>query len=409
MLKLDSPVADAALATVDTSAVAIESLVDRSGDLKGELVAFAQSPRFAKQLKAQLRSAADGDGCIDEAAAVRVIDRFALQHRLSNGRTLLEQFVRQRRPPLSDNERDMLLGWREVIEGCFEIRGLDHGSALLHNLVDDLVYRVYSNIGPDAFAPIREGVFVLARIVPVHPATDAWLVSGHLSCFPESDGRQIAQAVVQSATGHPELARRNPDLVRRAWERQAEHRADFIAQVGSDLVVLPPGEAQEVLREHYRRIQGKAVAGLSRKAAKRGAAAGPTPEEMGRLPDDLLGADSVAVIYDEVDGLCLYHDFGRLDALFADPSLGRDRTYLRQLDGYLRDDSVSPLAIRRLVQRHPDGADPVFRALLHRPGFCWEQHGERLLRRHKKSFFDREPTPSIFVIGSRLAELLGVG
>jgi hypothetical protein len=75
------------------------------------------------------------------------------------------------------------------------------------------------------------------------------------------------------------------------------------------------------------------------------------------------------VIYDEIEGLNLYRDFGSLDALFADPALVCDRSRLKQLRGYLDDDTISPLAIRRLVERHPDGADPVFRALLRKPGF----------------------------------------
>jgi len=75
----------------------------------------------------------------------------------------------------------------------------------------------------------------------------------------------------------------------------------------------------------------------------------------------------------------------------------------------LQDESVSPLAIRRLVQRHPKGADPVFRTLLRKPGFSWERDGEELLRRRKKTFFDHEPTPSISTVGNRLVELLHTG
>jgi hypothetical protein len=65
-----------------------------------------------------------------------------------------------------------------------------------------------------------------------------------------------------------------------------------------------------------------------------------------------------------------------------------------QLREYLRDESVALLAIRHLVQRHADGADPVFRTLLRKPGFSWSRDGEKLLRRDKKPFFDREPIPS---------------
>ena len=201
-------------------------------------------------------------------------------------------------------------------------------------------------------------MLVLCRIVSVHPDADVWLVSGHLSAFKRSAGREIAQAAARELTGHPELLRRNPTMLRRAWDVQAEHRAEFIAQVGSDLVVLPPAEAQETLREHYRRMRDTAVAKLDGKTARRAANTGPMPEDMGRFPDELPDADSVALVYDEVEGLNFFRDFGRIDALFADPVLARGRTNLARLREWLHDESVTPLAFRRLVQRHPDGADP---------------------------------------------------
>jgi len=386
--------------------LSVDDLIARSVDLKRELVAFAQSPPFVRRLNALLSDAAERHGYLDEGTAVLVIDHFALQGRLPDGRTMVERFVAQRRPRLSDDEQEMVLGWGDVVEGCFEVRGFDGGAVLLHNLLDDLVYRVYSNMGRRVLAMLGKGMFVIGRIVPVHPATEAWLVSGHFAVFPKSARQQVARSAAEQVIGHPELLRRNPAMLRRAWGIQAEHRAEFIAQVGSDLVVLQPPQAQEALREHYRRVQRKAVENLGAKAAKRAATTGPTPEETGRLPDELLDADSVALIYDEVEGLNYYRDFGRLDALFADPALARDRANLAQLREYLHDESVSPLAIRRLVQRHPDGADPVFRALLRKPGFSWSRDGEKLLHRHKKPFLDREPAPSISVIGERLTELL---
>jgi hypothetical protein len=384
--------------------VSIVDLIARAADLKGELVGFARSSRFARRLDALLVEAADRDGYLDEGTAVLVIDHFALQYRLPDGRTVVERFVAQRRPRLCADEQRMMLGWRDVVEGCFEVRRFDGEAVELHNLLDDVVYRVYCNMGGRVFTKLRTGMFVMGRLVPVHPATNAWLVSGHFAAFPKSARRQIAQVALHQLTAHPELLRRNPALLRRAWEIQAEHRADFIALVGSDLVVLPPDRAQDTLREHYRRRS--AAAGVDGKAVKRAAMPGPTPEDLGRLPDELLDAHSVAVVYDEVEGLNYYRDFGRLDALFADPTLAADRTRLAQLRGYLNDESVSPLAIRRLVQRHPDGADPVFRALLGKPGFCWSRDGEKLLYRHKKPFVDREPAPSISVVGERLADLL---
>jgi hypothetical protein len=391
---------------IPVSEMSVDQLLERAAELKVELVAFAQGPRFARRMDVALFEAADDDGFLDEGSAIRAMDYFMLQRRLSDGRTVLERFVDQRRPSLADDERELLLGWRDVVEGCFEVRRFDGDAVLLHNLVDDLVYRVHSNMGRKGFAAIRAGMFVVGRIVPLRPATDAWMVTGTYTPYRKSARRQVAAAAAQRLTADPELLRRNPVMLQKAWEIQAEHRADFIDQVGADMTVLPPAEAQRTLREHYRRQQQRALANLDANTTKRAAKTGPAPEQVAPLPEDMLAADTIGLIYDEVEGLNHYRDFGRLDALFADPTLTRDRTCLALLREYLNDDSVAPLAIHRLVHRHPDNADRVFRALLRKPRFTWARDGENLLRRHKKAFFDRAPTPSISTIGERLAELL---
>jgi hypothetical protein len=46
----------------------------------------------------------------------------------------------------------MLRGWRDPVEGIFEIRRKDRDSLALLNLLGDLDYRTYSNTGPAAFA-----------------------------------------------------------------------------------------------------------------------------------------------------------------------------------------------------------------------------------------------------------------
>jgi hypothetical protein len=380
--------------------------VARSGDLKSELVTFAQSPRFARRLDARLVEAADRLGFLDETTAIETIDHFALQYRLADGSTIVERFAAQRRPPLPEDERAMVLGWRDVVEGVFEVRSLDHSAVILHNLLDDLVYRVHSNLGRRALGKLRKGMFVAARVVPVHPDTDAWLVSGNLTTYPPGDGAELAQVAAQTLAVNPQLLRRNPEMLRRAWEIQAEARADFIELFGTDLLVLDPGEAQLRLREYHRHRQNKALAGLDDEAATQARNSGPSLDELAGLPEELLDADTVAVICDATEGICYYADFGRLDALFADPALARDRTHLAQLREYLNDDSVSPTVIRRLVQRHLENADTVFRTLLRKPAFTWERDGEELLRRRKKSHYGHEPMPSVTPVGARLAELL---
>jgi hypothetical protein len=66
---------------------------------------------------------------------------------LPNGKTVLDQFLGSL-PDLTAADREMLRGWRDPVEGIFEIRRKNGDSLLLLNLLDDLEYRVYSNIGP---------------------------------------------------------------------------------------------------------------------------------------------------------------------------------------------------------------------------------------------------------------------
>jgi hypothetical protein len=109
-------------------------LIQRSAELKRDLVGFACSPRLARSLAAAMAEA--GLEELDEADAIGVIDRFALQYRMRDGRTVVDRFVASR-PELDATDREMLLGWRDPVEGIFEIRGYDGDAIILLNLIDD--------------------------------------------------------------------------------------------------------------------------------------------------------------------------------------------------------------------------------------------------------------------------------
>ena len=89
-------------------------LIERSADLKRDLVRFAQGPRLKRSLAAALLEA--GLEELEEADAIGVIDRFALQYRLPDGKTVIDRFVASR-PDLTAADREMLLGCRDPVEG----------------------------------------------------------------------------------------------------------------------------------------------------------------------------------------------------------------------------------------------------------------------------------------------------
>ncbi|MEU6239363.1 hypothetical protein, partial [Kitasatospora sp. NPDC047058] len=386
--------------------VSLQRLIERSAELKGELVAFGESARFDRWLTPLLLEAAGPERQLEEAEAIRIIDHFILRFRLPGGSTVVDRFVAGRRD-LTEADREMLLGWRDPVEGVFEVRRKDGDAVVLLNLVDDLEYRTYSNVGRAAFRGVSKGGFLHTCLVPVHPAGGPWLVSGAMSHYPRSSAADIAQAALQLAVRYPELVFRNPEKIEQGWESMREDRAAFVAFCGSDELVLPPAEAEDRLNAYYRHRREAVVAGHPDRA-RGGRLAAPALPAF-ELPEGLAESDTVGVIYDEVDGLNFYPDYGMLRDLFADPALAGRRQHQDLLRVYLREESIAPLPIRRLAAAHPETVDTVFRKLLRKPGFSWGEHGEELLRRRKSWYFAQEPRPGVSVIGERLGELVSGG
>ncbi|MCX4788022.1 hypothetical protein OG369_18095 [Streptomyces sp. NBC_01221] len=384
----------------------LTDLIERSATLKGRLVAFAQSARFDRWLTPLLLEAAGPERQLDEGEAIRITDHFILRYRLPGGSTVVDRFVAARKD-LTASDREMLLGWRDPVEGVFEIRRKERDAVVLLNLVNDLEFRTYSNVGPTAFRGVSKGGFLHTCLVPVHSTGGAWLVSGAMSYYPRSSAVEIAQTALRLATSQPELVFRNPAKIEQGWQRMREDRAAFIEFCGSDELVLPPAEAEERLNAYYRRRQEATVGGQPGRARGRRLPGLGLP--FFELPWELADSDTIGVIYDRVDGLNFYADYGMLQDLFEDPALAGRREHQDLLRTYLREESITPLPIRRLATAHPEAVDVVFRKLLRKPGFTWSEHGDALLRRRKPWYYENEPRPGVSLIGDRLSELLGAG
>jgi len=378
--------------------VDVGDLVARSGELKRELLEFSQRPRFDEAFRRALAASGLGPVITDEQRFTMMLDHFLLQFRLQNGRTVVEEFVAGR-PDLPEAEREMLLGWRDVVEGIFEVRGRDGAALIMENLIDDLTYRVRSNTGTAVFRQMPRRSFVITKLVPVG---DEWLISGATSAFPARYSADLHRVAAEQAMSSPELGFRNPDKLARAWELQRLDRDRFVRFFGSDLVVLRGQELEDRLRAFRKFCHEEITAQLE----------GPVPGpvvEVGIGPE-LAAAESVAAIYDEKDGLGYYAEFGLVEQAFADPSLLRRRLHRQRVLDYLDDDSVPPHVFRRLAAGDAacQRASAVFRTLLRRPGFAWERDGEALLRERKSSHFAHPASPSTSVISERLVPYVGV-
>ena len=114
-----------------------------------------------------------------------------------------------------------------------------------------------------------------------------------------------------------------------------------------------------------------------------------------QLPDALLQADTVGVMYDEVDGLTLLTDFGLIEEAFERPELARRGPHKEAVLGYLTHDTVPPSGFRHLAARSPAQISEMVCCALGSSRFRWEVDGESLLGQHKAAYFQRTPQPRV--------------
>jgi hypothetical protein len=92
----------------------IDELVQRSVHLKRELLDFSNGPRFDRAYRQQIRARFGGRMFVgDEGDLTNFSDWFVQQHRLHDGRTIIDLYV-EARPDLPEAEREFMLGWRDV-------------------------------------------------------------------------------------------------------------------------------------------------------------------------------------------------------------------------------------------------------------------------------------------------------
>jgi hypothetical protein len=374
-------------------------LLEHCSELKRHLVEFARSRRFSRQFDQALRAGSRGKA-VDESELINIIDHFILQRPLPGGRTVVETFV-SAHPELAEADRQMLLGWRDVVEGVFEIRERDGVAVITANLIDDLIYRVYSNAGPIALTPMKPGCFMIARIVPIGTG---WMLSGTQQTFGASQRAGVLQVAAELAAKHPRLVFRNPGKVTQGWELTRKQRAMFIEFFGSDLIVVPGTEVAS-------RMNGFLTWYTRRMLEEADPAGSPDADVAARtpafsVPDDLASAPTVALAYDETEGLMFLANFALVREAFENPGLAADSEHRQAVLGYLKDDSISALPFRRLAGADTARASQLFRHLLDKSGFSWERDGEALLRKHKPWCFGAKPLPPVTPLSSELAEAL---
>jgi hypothetical protein len=300
----------------------------------------------------------------------------------------------------------MLLRWEKVVEGIFEVERHDGDTAIMVNLVDELTYRVRSNVGPQLLRQLVPETIVWARVVPLG---DDWLLSGALNSAPLDTRREMCRAAAEMANTCPAAVFRNPDKLALGWELHHRLHGHFVEFFGADLTIVTGPELADRMAAFWNYHATRISAGQGLAPGDAASSMDPdTPDEEQppavprmSVPSELEQAETVGVMFDEVEGLWFLPEYRLVREVFADPALIAARRYREAVSGYLKSQSIPPIVLRRLAEQDPDRAGQVFARLLAKPRFTWPRDGEALLRRYKARLLDRTPLPGVTPLSHR--------
>jgi len=220
------------------------------GDVKGALIDYSRHVEFTEDFEAALQKRF-GRAQRPEAENewISFQDWFVLQCQLDSGKTVIERFIEKHQDVISDDVRQLLLGWKQVIEGLFEIKDNTDGCWRLKNLINEREYRVYPTVDMEDFK-VNTGDFMAARIVQ---ARGFHIFSGAVSIV-ESGGSDECRAEVykraaEIQTSHPEWAfQDNEEKLQKSLQVTREQYEDFVDYFGSNEVF---GTGKEIMQRYH--------------------------------------------------------------------------------------------------------------------------------------------------------------
>lgn len=279
---------------------------------------------------------------------------------------------------LTDAERVLLERWRDGgVLGYFMVTDLVDEHAVLHNLEDDLEYRVFTGCSEIRTSALAPGLPLSGRVLPVGAA---WIFADTPFVFPPSNIVDVVRGVVTLLASSPCPAFRNPRRLARARELVADHHRAFRDLFGD---VLVEGTASHVM-DCYLRFKHRIGAPAEEFALL------PSLRDERWLPDDAADPDdeAFALVHHPVKGLRLLDWYAQLREVHTAPLASWKPQRLAQV---LADPDVPSWVLDLLAERHPDDLDALYGAATGRPGFAWRADGAALLAAREPAVARDEP------------------
>ena len=394
--------------------------LERIGDIKGTLIKFSTNPEFSEELndaKSEYFGEVKLPKDMKEEDSATFLDWYTLEWQSEFGDTFPERFVEAYGDLMSQDIQEMILGWRGVIDGIFEVMGKGSGGYHMKNLINEQEYVVYPTALVAEASQFEIGDFMSARIVPVR---DFHTFSGITAKMPydgsDKERGAIYKIALKIQTRYPGKAfKDNEEKLKKSMELIRKDYDEYVGYFGSDELI---GSGREMVQRHrdflrYTMFDKKDPQTRLSKAEKYEREHGKAYQlPQINYPETLLTQPDVGMLCDPFEGATFLEEWSLFIDIFRDPDAYivdwmKKRKAKDVIMGYLESDSVSDIPFRRMAERFPDNFTRVIGYTLEWEGFSVDMIDD-LMRYYKAETFDKIPT-HVAVLDSEMIRLAYFG
>jgi len=321
-------------------------------------------------------------------------DNFVYSYRFPDNLAAIDRFVSET-PDLTGKEKAIVLRWKDPVVGLFQVKSTLPDGFVAENLINEAEYTIKPTTIPLQLERLaRPGAFFRAKIIPVNDKE--YIFSGTQE-FLDISEKEVLKAAASLQLEHPKFAfRDNEERVKRGFELQKKERASFIEYFGGDEVLTEGKKLDELmtgfmdykLKKHDKPIPE-----------------GYKPPKM-KLPKDLLNSKDVGIVFDEISGQSFLVNYGLILSIFQNPDDLRIKRYEDDILIYLKDETISPLVLRRIFFRYPQNTEFIIGKILNRPEFDLKRDFDSLMEEFKPSFKGRKIFPQMMPMSERMIRVL---
>jgi hypothetical protein len=372
-----------------------ENTLARIGDIKGALIQFSRGPEFKEDFEmARKGRFGKKKRPKNEGEWINFQDWFVLECELMSGGTIIDRYFETYQDEMSRDVRELINGWKQVIEGLFEIKDrLDNGY-LAKNLINEKAYKVYPTNVSEPLIDLHKGDFFIGRIVP---ALGVNVFSGSLAHLDGNDrarnemyqmaARMQMENPAKALAGNPEKLKKSREAVQRQYD-------DFIRCFGKDEVFGTGKEIRRYYQDffHFQIFEMQDPdTGLTKAEEFEKMTGKSYKPPKPKFPHNLLRNKDVAILCDPVESLTLLEEYGLFLKIFTDPDKHLGTSYAEDVVmGYLESDTISDVPFRRAAKRYPENFKTVINYYAGQDGFT-AGGLEDLMRAFKPESYDKLP------------------